>query len=279
MKNTVLVTITFLLFLAFSDVTNSEVRVTAKQIKTLGDSLFSTLAPSGMYSVFIGMNCTNIDSIGKSNLWIFHYEYFDTINPKSSKTFYLKGEDGKISLDSIGSFLVGLFSIYEPWIDSDSTMRIAEGMGGAAIRKQYPSCFVKTRLYGWGAPPFYTEWKIEYVCPDSVRTFRIDAHTGKQIVTDVPADQFVPLSATLYPNYPNPFNPSTTISFDIPSRSFVSLKIFDIIGREVATIVSDELAVGKYSRQWNASNMPGGVYFYRLQTRSYSETKKLLLLK
>ena len=83
----------------------------------------------------------------------------------------------------------------------------------------------------------------------------------------------------LFQNYPNPFNPSTTISFFVPFRSFVSLKIIDCIGREVGTIISEELSSGYYSRNWNASNIPSGVYYCRLQINSFSETKKLILLK
>jgi len=84
---------------------------------------------------------------------------------------------------------------------------------------------------------------------------------------------------SLQQNYPNPFNPVTTISFSIPIRSFTSLKVFDIMGREVATIVSEDLQAGTYSRQWNATKMASGVYFYRLQTGSYSSIRKLVLLK
>lgn len=80
-------------------------------------------------------------------------------------------------------------------------------------------------------------------------------------------------------NYPNPFNPSTNISFSLPSKSFVSLKIFDSLGRSVATIASEELPAGNYSEQWNAANMSSGIYFYRLQAGSFTETKKLVLLK
>jgi hypothetical protein len=88
-----------------------------------------------------------------------------------------------------------------------------------------------------------------------------------------------PKTFELFNNYPNPFNPSTMISFSIPSQSFVSLKIFDILGKEVATIVSEELRPGNYSRQWNASGATSGAYFYRLQAGSFSETKRLTLLK
>ena len=89
----------------------------------------------------------------------------------------------------------------------------------------------------------------------------------------------LPTSFMLAQNYPNPFNPSTIISFTLPSRSFVTLKIFDLLGREVATIVSEELSVGSHSQQWNAANMSSGIYFYRLQAGESIETKKLILLK
>ena len=80
-------------------------------------------------------------------------------------------------------------------------------------------------------------------------------------------------------NYPNPFNLSTTIAFDLPSKANVSLKVFDFTGKEVDTIESNELLAGNYTRQWNASGFPGGIYFYRLQTGSFAETNKLILLK
>jgi len=88
-----------------------------------------------------------------------------------------------------------------------------------------------------------------------------------------------PSSLTLYSAYPNPFNPSTTISFSLPSKSYVLLKVFDMIGQEVATLVNEELPAGNYRRQWNASNLSSGVYFYRLQSGSFMETKKLILLR
>jgi predicted choloylglycine hydrolase len=88
-----------------------------------------------------------------------------------------------------------------------------------------------------------------------------------------------PQSFLVSQNYPNPFNPSTMISFDLPANSVVSLKVFDLIGREVAVIVSEELSAGSYSRTWNAANMSSGIYFYRLQSGSFTETKKLVLLR
>jgi hypothetical protein len=101
-----------------------------------------------------------------------------------------------------------------------------------------------------------------------------------EVITEVEngIKQF-PSRFVLEQNYPNPFNPSTSISFSLPSKSFVSLKVFDIMGREIATIVSEEMSSGSYTRQWNAANMSSGIYFYRLQSGSFIETKKLILLR
>ncbi len=88
-----------------------------------------------------------------------------------------------------------------------------------------------------------------------------------------------PDAFSLEQNYPNPFNPATTISFSLPSKSFVSMKVFNVIGIEVATVVSEELPAGNYTMQWHADGLSSGVYFYRLQAGSFSETKKLILLK
>ncbi len=89
-----------------------------------------------------------------------------------------------------------------------------------------------------------------------------------------------PVHFSLAQNYPNPFNPSTTIAFTLPLRSFVSLKVFDRSGREVAQLASEEMIAGNYSRQWDATGFPSGVYFCRLQAGNATvETKKLTLLK
>jgi hypothetical protein len=80
-------------------------------------------------------------------------------------------------------------------------------------------------------------------------------------------------------NYPNPFNPSTAISFSIPIQSVVSLKVFNSIGTEVATLVNGELSAGNYTKQWNPDHIPSGVYFYRLQAGEFTTTKKLVFIR
>ncbi len=83
----------------------------------------------------------------------------------------------------------------------------------------------------------------------------------------------------LYQNYPNPFNPSTTIEFDIPERTNVKLVVYDILGREVETLIDKELEPGKYKINFTATNLPSGVYFYTLRTPKFTKTNKMLLIK
>jgi photosystem II stability/assembly factor-like uncharacterized protein len=100
-----------------------------------------------------------------------------------------------------------------------------------------------------------------------------------------PISTEIPKQFSLSQNYPNPFNPNTKIKFDIPNTVGVAymrplqLKIYDILGREVAKLVDQQLQPGSYSVDWDASNYPSGVYFYRIQTDNFTETKKMILMK
>ncbi|GBD88249.1 N-acetylneuraminate epimerase [bacterium BMS3Abin03] len=80
-------------------------------------------------------------------------------------------------------------------------------------------------------------------------------------------------------NHPNPFNPTTVIEYSIPTKSFVELKIYDILGNEIATLVSEEKTAGKHSVKFNAGGLPSGIYLYRLTSNKFTETKKLIFLK
>ena len=89
----------------------------------------------------------------------------------------------------------------------------------------------------------------------------------------------VPRSYFLSQNYPNPFNPETKINFSVPKLSNIKIVVYDNLGREMQTLVNEQLSPGTYSVTWNASNYPSGVYFYRLTTQDYTETKKMILIK
>jgi hypothetical protein len=89
----------------------------------------------------------------------------------------------------------------------------------------------------------------------------------------------VPASFSLEQNFPNPFNPSTTIKFALSEKSNVSLTIYNQLGQKMTTLLNEEREAGYYSFQWNASGLPSGVYLYELQTDNYRSIKKLILTK
>ncbi len=100
-------------------------------------------------------------------------------------------------------------------------------------------------------------------------------------------NDLTPISYQLKQNFPNPFNPSTTISFSIPEASFISLKVFNSLGQEIETLVAKELSAGNYKYDWDAANFTSGIYFYTIQAgdpssgsgRGFIETKKMILIK
>jgi hypothetical protein len=98
-------------------------------------------------------------------------------------------------------------------------------------------------------------------------------------VTAVGQQTKAPVGFALYQNYPNPFNPSTGIRYRVSGSGIVTLKVYDVLGREVATLVNERKTPGSYSVRFDASGLASGVYFYRLQAGSFAETKKLLLLR
>jgi hypothetical protein len=99
-------------------------------------------------------------------------------------------------------------------------------------------------------------------------------------ITGIPTvNSDIPVKYSLSQNYPNPFNPQTKIKFDVPQTSFTKLIIYDLLGREVTTLVSEELKAGTYQAEWDALSFSSGVYFYKIISGDYVETKKMVLLK
>lgn len=99
------------------------------------------------------------------------------------------------------------------------------------------------------------------------------------VITSVARKENSPQRFTLSQNYPNPFNPSTKIEFQIPNVSQVSVKVFDLLGREVAVLVNEHLSAGSYETEWNATSFASDVYYYQMRAGDFVQTKKLLLLR
>jgi hypothetical protein len=135
----------------------------------------------------------------------------------------------------------------------------------------------------------YTNWlsKDRYDSLGADRWKVVTQLSSYLILTDVREKETRPDQFSLSQNFPNPFNPRTSFEFRISSFGLVDLRVFDVLGREVATLVNDVRSAGLYTVRWDASSLPSGVYFYRLQAndastnsaRSFVETKKLVLAK
>jgi photosystem II stability/assembly factor-like uncharacterized protein len=89
----------------------------------------------------------------------------------------------------------------------------------------------------------------------------------------------IPISFKLHQNYPNPFNPSTKINYQLLNSDFITLKVFDIQGKEIASLVNEKQNAGTYSVDFDAQNLVSGIYFYSLQTKNFTDTKKMILVK
>jgi predicted extracellular nuclease len=108
---------------------------------------------------------------------------------------------------------------------------------------------------------------------------RTDADFGVPTSVDINRSGILPVQYALAQNYPNPFNPSTVIVYDLPSAGFVALKIYNILGQEVETLVNEIQTPGRYTVRFSGTTLPSGVYFYRLQSGAFSQVKKMLLVK
>lgn len=129
--------------------------------------------------------------------------------------------------------------------------------------------------YRWYQQTGEDEWEIE-----NELIFFGDYEDGSLIITDVEKGESTkPVNFELGQNFPNPFNPTTVISYSIPQNEFVTVKIFDILGNELKTLVSEFKVSGNYKIEFDASTYPSGTYFYQINANNFTSTKKMLLLK
>ncbi len=124
------------------------------------------------------------------------------------------------------------------------------------------------------------------ICPSLVwsPSIKFGKFEGQSIVNLIPRSLLlIANNFSLSQNYPNPFNPVTNIKFEIPvgngrDRS-VKLIVYDLLGKEITTLVNQQMQAGSYSVDWDASNYPSGVYFYKLESENFTESKKMVLIK
>jgi hypothetical protein len=123
----------------------------------------------------------------------------------------------------------------------------------------------------------FREWVLNPVSEGA--SFSLDLVSSTAQVIGIRNENITASTYKLNQNYPNPFNPSTSIEFAVAGKGFVSLKVFDILGKEVATLVNEVKDAGTYSLNFNAAKLTSGVYFYRLQTDKFTDMKSMVLVK
>jgi len=128
-------------------------------------------------------------------------------------------------------------------------------------------------LYGVSFTDANNGWAV-----GEIGTILRTTNGGATFVEEGQIDE-MPTEFLLSQNFPNPFNPSTSIQYAVSSRQFVKLTVYDLLGREIETLVNEEKPAGTYEITWYSENLPSGVYFYQLKAGSYLETKKMLLMK
>ena len=211
----------------------------------------------------------NEKNAGGTSIWSETWN-FTTAAILPEKVTLLSPPDGGAATDESVEFIWHMSSpavtSYELELTGDSTFITATS--DTAITLLVPGSSIQQN-YSWRVRAYNTAGYGDYSNSRSLLRFP----------TDVSEPESIPEKFCIFQNYPNPFNPSTTFSFTIPHRSFVSLKVFDVLGKEVATILSEELPAGNHIRHWYAGQLPSGTYFCRLQAGSQMESKRLLLIK
>ena len=150
-----------------------------------------------------------------------------------------------------------------PLITIEDTVWVTPGENFWMAKEVVPTIYVD--LSGFGEDPFYI--------------YGLATNYPLVVSVDDEIDPIIPTDLVLEQNYPNPFNPSTKISWSVPVGSYQTLKIYDVLGNEITTLVDEYRQAGKQEIEWSAEGLPSGTYFYQLKTESFIVTKKMVLIK
>ncbi len=267
-----------------------------KQGLSISDSLFLSLPPHSQIRFVSGLG---VDTSGNSMEWVT-----GVTNSLTKSGFLVTA--GAVStilpMDSTIYDSLSAFTAFSPDSAANAGVFVsnAENAGGRTFLQQYNASTgdsVYLLLYlgqlrrtqlGPIVPDSGLYWGAQYVAlnpktmpPATTALFIGDFRTGAILVATGVKDmtETIPKSYALYQNYPNPFNPTTVISYQLSAVSNVTLRVYNVLGQEVTTLVNERQNPGSYTITFNAGNLPSGVYFYRLTAGKFMSVKKLMLLK
>lgn len=263
--------------ISIHSVYSSEDKITACHFKDKVDSLAKSIDTSSKL-LFVKSDTVNIN--GTSRYWIHCYASLDSI-----RYYYFRTTLDSVIFDSTSIFiLAGPSVITTNWIDSDSALFLAELQGGRDFRDQNPDYRIEALLGQSLVPPTPPEWYITYISnenPENRKLIIIDA-TKKDPPTNIPSikdNEYLPQNFVLYQNLPNPFKRSTIIKFNLLKFSNVNLKIYNLVGQEMETLINGFQPEGQYEVKWQPKGLPSGVYFYQMQAGDEIKIGKMTLLR
>ncbi len=250
----------------------------------LNNALLAATFGAGLFRSEDGEVFTNIN-IGYAHIWTLGVTSAGVVYAGTYGAGLYTSPDGGINWQRINGLSAKY--IYSIAVDNNDNVFASSWNKGVFVKLNSGSGFISTGL---------TTENVSSVSVNSATgeiilgTSSGKIYTGIAKITDVTSSNELPVSFELSQNYPNPFNPSTTIKYSIPesplSRGvsagrgvFVTLKIYDMLGREVATLVNEQKSAGKYDVKFDASSIATGVYIYRLTAGDFVSTKKMMLIK
>ncbi|MCZ7601893.1 MAG: T9SS type A sorting domain-containing protein [Melioribacteraceae bacterium] len=278
-------------------------------IENRGDNDYD-LSWEGMvetYNAYLFTQTNDLDGNGKNEIWVGGDATYDGVGKTRITIFESNGDDsyeavGRIDLIGVFSFWAGNFQAMD--VDKDGKEEVLvciDGnvlilkFNGSRYNQTYEVFYIKQNELGLeGRYVNYVGAILYDLIDDNKEEIVINMIEGKQYVgpryfsyiytpdftVDVEdRDLTLPTEHRLYHNYPNPFNPSTTIRYQVPKNEFVIIKVFNILGEEVMTLVQEEKSAGSYTVNFEANNLPSGIYIINLSAGSFSKSIKTLLLK
>ena len=195
-------------------------------------------------------------------------DFFDYNSPGQKDSMYTKKYTGLLQIDTF-RFDYAYAQYGADYIDS---LIVKVSTDGGLT---FPTEIFRKGGFDLRTAPQTTSFFI----PQNNTQWRTFKYSVSNIVGVNSSSANIPGKFTLYQNYPNPFNPSTKIKYDLPYKNFVTLKVYNILGKEITSLVNTEQQAGSYEVTFNGISHPSGVYFYRLNTDGYSDTKRFVLIK
>lgn len=234
---------------------------------------------------FMADNDTTVaDQDGEYDDWIELYN--NTGSDISLNGYYMSDDGGDLTQWAFPDTFIAANSYLIVWADDDGGQaglhaNFKLSKSGEAIYLVLPDTQIVDEISFGSQPTDSSTGRYPDGTGDFVLMFPTFSAANQSGVTSIGDDQQseIPSQFSLEQNYPNPFNPTTTIGFTLPNAGKVRLTIYNILGEQVFTLVNDYLTAGEYKYEWQAANLPSGIYYYNIKSGSLSKTKRMILLK